>query len=186
MFIFSFILILIIIGLLYFNRPPPSISFQFHPNDIVSPADGVIKEIKRNVIISNKKYNMIHIYIGLHNIHTQVYPSNGTILSAEYYPTGIFKDARTNTDRNEKLDTRLSNGIIIRQIAGILARRIYAFDTVGTYIRRGDSLGKITLGSGCQLYLPTDQFEISNNAIIGANVSVGKTVLATAINIHKF
>ena len=183
--ILLFLILIIVALLLIFNRGPPRIDYNFSANDIISPADGVIKYIKDVELSSfglkpettSKKYKMIHIFIGLSNIHTQVYPSDGLILKAEYSPTGVFKDARGDTNQNEKLDTYLNNGIIIRQIAGILARRIEAYDPVGTNVVRGGELGRITLGSGCEIFLP-DNYRISNEIIAGCNFKVGKTIIA--------
>jgi len=165
-----------------FNRLPPKYSGRedteekVSPADaVVSPADGTITYIK-DVTIRGREYTMIHIYIGLTNVHVQVYPTDGLIVGSEYFPTGVFKDARRDTSKNEKMDTYLDNGIIVRQIAGIIARRIYAFDTVGTVVKRGGLLGKITLGSGCELFLPKDIFKV--DVMNRMNVEVGKTILA--------
>jgi len=166
--------------IIFFNRPPPRIDSKFGLNDVVSPADGTIKYIQ-NRVIDGRKYKMIHIYIGLTNIHTQVYPTDGLLTSATYFPTKVFNDARGNTDKNEKLDTYLDNGIIIRQIAGILARRIHAFDPVGTFVKRSEHLGKITLGSGCEVFLPEDLFRLSKDIIPGRDVKVGETTLAERV-----
>lgn len=183
LFLLLIIVIVFLLLLLYFYRPPPSYSYPIYSTDLISPADGVVKSI-RDVEITdlgadNKKYKVIHIFIGVQNVHTQVYPSNGLLIKAEYSPTRVFKDARGDTDSNERLDTYLDNGIIIRQIAGKIARRIEAFNPVGSIVRQGQQLGRITLGSGCEIFLPNDRFRVSDNIKVGSTVKVGHTIIGS-------
>ena len=181
MIILFLIIVFLLLLLLYFYRPPPSYSYPVYSTDLISPADGVVKSIK-DIEITNmglkRKYKVIHIFIGIQNIHTQVYPSNGLIIKAEYSPTKIFKDARGDTSQNERLDTYLDNGIIIQQIAGKFARRIEAYNPVGSIVKQGQQLGRITLGSGCQVFLPNDRFRISDNIKVGSIVKVGHTIIS--------
>ena len=174
------ILASMLVGLLAFHRPPASYSNVNQSRFIISPADGVVKFISEVDLPTQqglRKYKVIHIFIGVQNVHTQVYPSSGLVLKAEYYPTRTFEDARGNTSENEHLDTYLDNGIVIKQIAGKLARRIVAYHPVGSVVAQGEQLGKITLGSGCELFLPDDQFELAGDLVPGSRVYVGKTVL---------
>lgn len=161
-----------------FNRPPPNYPPQ-NGSVVVSPAEGTVKFI-RNTLIDGKPYHVIHIFISIRDIHTQVYPVNGLILRSEYFPTRVFKDARGNTAENEHLDTYLATSagpILIKQIAGKVARRIEAFHPVGTEVKQGQHLGRITLGSGCELYLPADKFTVIVKE--GSTVKVGLSVVAT-------
>lgn len=203
LFLLLTLIIVFLLLLLYFYRPPPSYSYPIYSTDLVSPADGIIKSIKDVEIMDlgveskksfrlkgrspyqsksfERKYKVIHIFIGVQNVHTQVYPSNGLIIKAEYSPTGIFKDARGDSSQNERLDTYLNNGIIIRQIAGKIARRIEAYNPVGTIVKQGQQLGRITLGSGCQVFLPNDRFRISEDIKTGSRVKVGHTIIGQKI-----
>ena len=199
--------IIFLLLLLYFYRPPPDYSYPLYSTDLISPADGIVKSIRDVEIMDSgietkksfrlkerspyqsksfeRKYKVIHIFIGIQDVHTQIYPSNGLIIKAEYFPTKIFKDARGNTDSNEHLDTYLDNGIIIRQIAGKIARRIEAYNPVGTSVKQGQQLGRITLGSGCEIFLPKDRFRISENIKTGSGVKVGHTIIGRNITISS-
>lgn len=175
--------------MLLFNRRPASLSRHITaaPGNkaVVSPADGVIKSVQEVTTPNGKKYTVTSIFIGIQDIHTQVYPVNGLILKAEYFPTRVFNDARKDTaTENEHLDTHLLVGggdeIIVRQIAGKVARRIEAYHPVGTEVVQGQSLGRITLGSGCELYLPKEKFGVLVKE--GNKVKVGSTVLARRVS----
>lgn len=173
--------------MLLFNRRPASLSRHVAaPGNkaVVSPADGVVKSVQEVTTTPNgKTYTVVSIFIGIQDIHTQVYPVNGLILKAEYFPTRVFNDARKDTvTENEHLDTHLLVGggdeIIVRQIAGKVARRIEAYHPVGTEVVQGQSLGRITLGSGCELYLPKE-FKVLVKE--GDRVKVGSTILARKV-----
>lgn len=177
--------------MLLFNRRPASLSRHVAAASgnkaVVSPADGVVKSVQEVTTTPNgKKYTVVHIFIGIQDVHTQVYPVNGLILKAEYFPTRVFNDARKDTvTENEHLDTHLlvSDGddeIIVRQIAGKVARRIEAYHPVGTEVVQGQSLGRITLGSGCELYLPKEKFGVLVKE--GDRVKVGSTILARKVS----
>lgn len=184
LFLLLTLIIVFLLLLLYFYRPPPSYSYPLYSTDLVSPADGIVKSIKDVEITDlgsdSKQYKVIHIFIGVQNVHTQVYPSNGLIIKAEYSPTKIFNDARGDTSQNERLDTYLDNGIIIRQIAGKIARRIEAYNPVGSIVRQGQQLGRITLGSGCEIFLPNDRFRVSEDIKTGSRVKVGHTIIGSS------
>ena len=177
----------IVLGFLgFFYRPPSSYPGRVSGGLVVSPADGVVKSVQELELLTRegkRKYKVVHIFIGLGDVHTQVYPLDGVILKAEYYPTSVFKNARGDTDENEHMDTYLHNGIVVKQIAGKIARRIETFHPVGSVVKQGEHLGKITLGSGCELYLPIDKFKPRDSVKPGVRVRVGETVIAEQLEI---
>ncbi|MFC1691444.1 phosphatidylserine decarboxylase [Nanoarchaeota archaeon] len=177
--IVSIILILLMMYRFIFLRDPVRIS---PPGPvIVSPADGRIVKIvkigdKNPVRIKKglmgkievlskdvfKKGYLISIMMNIHNVHYQRAPLEGIVQTIKYTP-GAFRNAVKDASSMQAIDNE-RNEIIIKnnkigkikviQIAGLLARRIKCFAEENKFVKKGQKIGLITLGSQVSILLP--------------------------------
>ena len=166
---------------LFFFRVPKRI-FKRKKNIIYSPCDGKIVVIEK--VIENeyfkKKRKQVSIFMSPLNIHNNLYPISGEIIYKKYNP-GKFLFAwnpKASID-NESSSIVIKNkniSIMIKQIAGALARRIITYAKPGDSVNVADELGFIKFGSRVDLFLPEDT---NINVNIGEKVKGGETILAT-------
>ncbi len=130
---------------------------------IISPADGrvvVIEEITENEYFKDKRIQ-VSIFMSPLNVHINWYPVKGKVVYSKYHP-GTFLVAwhpKSSTD-NERttvvVEDEKGRKIMIRQIAGAVARRIVCYSKEGDIVEQGDQLGFIKFGSRVDLILPPD------------------------------
>ncbi|MFA7229965.1 MAG: phosphatidylserine decarboxylase [Victivallaceae bacterium] len=158
---------------------------------ILSPADGVVKDIE---VISNCEIDCfkdgkalrVGIFLSVLNVHLNRAPCE---LTVEYkqYREGRYLDARNPNcaKENEAMTIggkAMINGVSfpigIRQISGAIARRIVCSTTIGSKLAKGEIYGMIKFGSRTEIYLPvSDDFKLKVN--IGDKVFAGVTTIAT-------
>lgn len=173
---------------LYFFRDPERII----PSDlesIVSPADGKIisiDEVIEENHITHQKMKRVAIFLNVFNVHVNRIPVAGTVLTSEHKP-GQFLDARTpdidvrNEAQNWLIETlpphkKEKEKIVVRQIAGLIARRIVAWKKEGDSLEKGERFGMIRFGSRTDVYLPLDCTLLVQPGDI---VAGGSTIIAT-------
>jgi len=165
--------------LAFFRDPRRSIPDT--PNAIVSPADGKIVAIEPNR--DNQRGpvpgHRITIFLSVLNCHINRAPCDGFIERLDYVK-GKFLNAldAESSEVNECnwIYMRCSNRrITVRQIAGLIARRIVCRVREGDEVVRGGKLGLIRFGSRTELYLPA---EANLKVHIGSQVRGGLTIIA--------
>lgn len=152
------------------------------PKVIISPADGTIVEIRtvHEPYFLNSEATMVAIFLSVLDVHVQRAPIDGEIKFVKYHK-GKFLDAR---DMNASLENE--NRVIglvgadgfrvtVRQIAGLIARRIVGWADPGAKLAKGERLGMIRFGSRVELFLPPG---IPVTAKVGDYAKGGETVLA--------
>lgn len=149
---------------------------------VLCPADGkivAIEEVFEPEFFKGKRIQ-VSVFMSPNNVHVNWSPISGTIRFMKYHP-GKYLVAwhpKSSTD-NERTSVVIENHsgvqILLRQIAGALARRIVCYAREGNSIRQGDEFGFIKFGSRVDIFLPTDA-EIK--VIIGQKVSGKQTVIA--------
>ena len=131
------------------------------PEIMLSPADGTVSditELDETRFISGRAVR-IGIFLSPFNVHVNRTPCDGTVMMVEH-KSGEFLPAYNPEapTRNESaaLGLRLDNGllIIVKQITGILARRIVCEAELGDRLTRGQRYGMIKFGSRTELYIP--------------------------------
>ena len=144
----------------YFFRDPE----RETPKDayaVIAPADGRVVAIK-NVSeenFLNREMICISVFLSITDCHINRFPVTGRVLATKYVP-GRFHKAYLNlaSRENERLatlvETEDKEQIVIVQIAGIIARRIVSYLTLGDLVQRGERFGMIKFGSRVDLYLP--------------------------------
>lgn len=180
--ILAIFLIAVLLFLLYFLRDPER---QTPAGDglFVSPADGRVVTVQQTEepIFLQGPATQISIFMSLLDVHINRAPMAGEVAFREYRP-GRFLPAyrREASHENESNLLGLVEGetqILIKQVAGILARRIVCWSSVGQQLARGQRFGLIKLGSRVDLSLPSD---VEVLVALGDKVRAGETILARA------
>jgi phosphatidylserine decarboxylase len=170
----SFILLVLV---LYFFRDPDRI-IQRDPGVFFSPGDGVVNDITDQTF-ADQEYKRIGIFLSVIDVHVQRSPVEGMVSFIEHKPGENHPayDPAASTENDQIVMGIQSNYglIIVKQIAGILARRCVNFARKDDRILSGQRYGLIKFGSRVELYLPMN-VEISCS--IGDQVFGGLTALA--------
>ena len=163
----------------YFFRSPAREIVQ-DVNHILSPADGTVTEITPVGMddFVGEPCNKIVIFMSVFNVHVNRSPIHGEIKLQRYY-CGRFRPAYKDEVgfENEHHLIGIDRGdlrITVKQIAGILARRIVSWGTLDDQLRQGDIYGMIRFGSCLEIVMP-ERAEILVTK--GEKVQGGKTVL---------
>ena len=145
----------------YFFRDPAR-RITSDPKAIVAPADGTIVGIEE---IASSPYfdgpcKRVSIFLSVFNVHINRAPFDGVVASIQYRP-GAFKNAmRADTsdlnEANTVYMTTAQGGMTVRQISGLIARRIVCKVVPGEAVAKGEKFGMIKFGSRTELYLPTN------------------------------
>lgn len=141
----------------------PSRRIPTEPGVIVSPADGTVTdvtELEADDFLGGPAIR-IGIYLSVFNVHVNRCPERARVIEVRYRP-GRFRDVRHHAAKgdNEQLWTLLESEqpphfpLVIKQIAGALARRIVCVARPGEVLERGDRIGMIKFGSRTELCLP--------------------------------
>lgn len=167
-------------GVLCFFRDPPRRT-NAAPDEAVAPADGKIVGIED--LDSSPHYDgpckRISIFLSLFDVHINRAPCEGTVRDIRYKP-GAFRAAMgaETTDTNEAnavwLDTP-HGPVTVRQIAGLVARRVVCRLAPGDTLQKGEKFGMIKFSSRTELYLPPGT-EVSVR--LNDKVRAGATVVA--------
>ena len=150
------ILVLAAAVVFYFFRDPERRVPQ-EPGAVVSPADGRVMEVVEESF-EGRPGNRISIFLSIFNVHVNRAPVAGRIESMEYRPGKFYAAMRARASvENEQNVIRLETPlgpVIVKQIAGWVARRVLAWKRVGAALQRGERLGMIRFGSRVDLWLP--------------------------------
>lgn len=143
----------------FFRHPRRSI--QFNQNQIISPADGkvvTIEEIEEDEFLNEKRIQ-ISIFMSVWNVHINWFPVLGKVKQSLHF-SGRYLAAwapKSSTD-NERCATVIYSQkgplIVVKQIAGAVARRIITYSKPDLEIKSGDQLGFIRFGSRVDVIIP--------------------------------
>ncbi len=178
-YIFSVILLLWIIS--FFRLPLRK--FVINNNNIISSADGkivAIEEVLETEFFNDKRIQ-VSVFMSPLNIHANWYPVSGKVLYSKYQPGKHFiafnpKSSLANEMTSTVIETSGQQKILIRQIAGAMARRVVCYAHKEAVITQGEQLGFIKLGSRVDLLLPLDSII---KVKLNQKVKGLKTVIAT-------
>lgn len=165
---YLFVVGMVVFGFLVtaFFRIPRRI-FTDNPSELISPADGTIVTIEQ---VYEKNYikdecMQVSIFMSGTDVHVNRYPCDGTVEYVKFRRGNYFVASYPkSSDLNERTEVglRLNNGrrILIRQVAGVMARRIVCYAKEGEHVHQNQELGFIRFGSRVDLFMPLD-FPIS-------------------------
>ena len=182
-FFFPWLLVLIVVLIIYvfwFFRDPARVSPN-DPNVVVAAADGTVADIveidEPEVVHTRQK--RVGIFLSVFDVHTNRAPVDGKIIYKKAH-AGLCLDARhadcTTKNRAMTWAFQNSSGIfVVRQLTGMIARRIVGWSNVGDEVKKGEHFGMIRFGSRTEVYLPLDAEILVK---VGDRVTGGMSVIA--------
>jgi phosphatidylserine decarboxylase len=146
---------------LYFFRDPER-PISADPLDIVSSADGKVIGVDEvdETHFGKGRMKRVAVFLSVFDVHVNRTPVAGKILKSDHKP-GEFLDARhgevdlRNESQNWLIET-VRGQVVVRQIAGLIARRIVAWSKPGDLLEKGQRFGMIRFGSRTDVYLPLE------------------------------
>lgn len=175
--------VLFLLVLQFFRSPWREIMMP-DDNLVYAPADGkivAIEEVKEDEYFEDKRIQ-VSIFMSPTNVHVNRNPIGGTVNYFRYHP-GKYLVAwhpKSSTE-NERTTVVIGNGdteILLRQIAGAVAKRIVNYLNVGEEVEQGAEMGFIKFGSRVDLFLPLDaKIEVKLNQKVKGN----RTVIARTV-----
>lgn len=158
----------------------PNIKKTLGENKIVSPANGkvvFIGEAEEGEYFKKKKLQ-ISIFMSPFDVHINRHPISGEIKYYKYHK-GKYLVAwhPKSSTKNERTTTVIENSkikLLVRQIAGLVARRIINYSKVGSKVDQASQLGFIKFGSRADIFLPLD---FKPSIKVGENMVAGVTEL---------
>lgn len=172
---FFFILALFVLN---FFRDPERV-VPAAPGVLVSPADGRVVEIRAEEIAGRSR-RRISIFMSPLNVHVNRSPVAGRIESVVYRKGSFRMASEPRASVENECNTFTVGGedeeVVVRQIAGVLARRIVFWKNVGDHVERGERVGMIKFGSRVDI-LVAPELELAVK--VGDNVKAGSTVIGT-------
>lgn len=178
---FFFCSFMLYIFLLFFFRLPVR-AMEPDPGLIYAPADGkvvVIEETMENEYFKDMRLQ-VSIFMSPFNMHSNRYPVSGLIKYVAYHPGKNMvawhpKSSELNERSTIVIETSMGTEVLVRQIAGAVARRIVTYSKKNQEVLQGDELGFIKFGSRVDIFLPVDtEVEIP----ILQQVKANKTIIA--------
>jgi len=147
---------------------------------IVSPADGKVTDISL-VQQDGERRTRISIFLNVFDVHVNRSPVSGVIEDVRYQE-GKFRNAMGagSAEENEQNVVTIrgdAGTVVLKQIAGLLARRIVFTKRVGDTLERGERLGLIKFGSRADVVFPANA---AMKVRVGDHVKGGSSVLAIA------
>jgi len=181
LWLLAFVLTLLALWVAYFFRDPERTG-ERGGAIVVAPADGKVvqvAEVDEPAFIHGRAIR-ISIFMNVFNVHVNRYPVSGSVKYVHYNP-GKFLNAATEKSslENEQSSVGIDTGksrVLVRQIAGLIARRIVTYSREGERVQQGERMGIIRFGSRVDVFLPPRS---TVRVRAGENTVAGTTVVAT-------
>lgn len=160
--LYAFLLIVLVLSIRFF-RVPIWRKTTIEEDAVLAPADGVIaanEEVMEDEYFHDKR-RQISIFMSIYDVHINFFPFDGMVTYYKYHP-GKFLVAfkpKSSTDNEHNtiiLKDKKGREILVRQIAGFVARRIVCDLEPGDEAIAGEELGMIRFGSRVDVFLPLD------------------------------
>lgn len=157
----AFVWILAGIVIRFFRIPKREL--VHNANQIIASADGTIVVVEKvfEHEVLNQECIQISTFMSPNNVHVNRYPVGGKVVYTNYHSGKylIAKHPKSST-LNERtticIETESGQKVVVRQIAGALARRIVCYAKEGEQVTQGAELGFIKFGSRVDLFIPLD------------------------------
>lgn len=150
-------------------------------NLVIAPADGVVVSVKNmdEPEFVGGRTTRVSIFMNVFNVHVNRYPMSGTV-AYRHYNKGSFGHAGTEKAslENEQSTIGLATArgkLLVRQIAGLVARRIITDHEVGTAVVQAERMGLIRFGSRVDVFVPATAKVLVHE---GEKTVAGRTVVA--------
>jgi phosphatidylserine decarboxylase len=180
LWLLALVLLVVAIWVGYFFRDPERTGPRGE-RYVISPADGqvvMITEVDEPAFIGGRAIR-ISIFMNVFNVHVNRYPVSGVVKYVHYNPGKFLHAAAEKASlENEQMSVgieRDSSRVLVRQIAGLIARRIANYAQVGAMAEQGERMGIIRFGSRVDVFVPPNSTILSK---LGDRPVAGTTVLA--------
>jgi phosphatidylserine decarboxylase len=167
--------------LLFFFRDPERIH-NAPASAVLSPADGrvMVAGEPTGEATPPGRWQQISVFLSPMDVHVNRIPVSGRITRVEYHP-GRFLPAyrKESGDLNERSEVTIDHdgqSIVVRQIVGVLARRVVCRTREGQHVEAGERFGVMKFGSRMDVFVPVDAVLHTK---VGDTVVGGVTVIAT-------
>jgi len=148
---------------------------------VIAPADGKVISViplAESTFVGGQA-TRISIFMNVFNVHVNRYPIDGVVEHRDYKAGAFFNAAAEKASaENEQSSVGLKTGygrVLVRQIAGLIARRIVTDGKKGDSVRQGERMGLIRFGSRVDVFVPAG---IQVRAKVGDVTKAGQTVIA--------
>jgi phosphatidylserine decarboxylase len=178
-FLLAFVVFMLVFSIQFFRNPKRPIS-SVDNSKIYSPADGkvvVIEETVEHEYFKDKRLQ-VSIFMSPLNVHANRVPVSGKVQLAKYHkgkylvawhPKSSTENERTTT----VIKTADGKEILVRQIAGAVARRIRNYMSEGQAVTQGEELGFIKFGSRSDIFLPVGtKVTVELDQMVKGNIDV--------------
>jgi phosphatidylserine decarboxylase len=180
LWLLAFALLIVALWVAYFFRDPERTG-ERGDGLVIAPADGrivMVTEVDEPAFLHGKALR-ISIFMNVFNVHVNRYPVSGTVRFVHYNP-GKFLNAATDKSslENEQMSVGIEDGtlrVLVRQIAGLVARRIVTYSREGDQVEQGERMGIIRFGSRVDVFLPTSATPAVK---VGETTTAGASVIA--------
>jgi phosphatidylserine decarboxylase len=174
------VLAIVAVWVAYFFRDPER-SGDRGAHLVVAPADGkvvLINQVDEPSFMGGPA-TRVSIFMNVFSVHVNRYPVSGVVRHVRYSP-GKFLNAVTDASsaENEQTSVGIDAGgarVLVRQIAGLIARRIVTYSREGDEVTQGERMGLIRFGSRVDVFLPS---AATLKTRLGELTSAGSTVIA--------
>ena len=173
------VLLLIVYTFAFFRDPERASPAE--PNAVVAAADGKVADIVEieEPEVLHARQKRIGIFLSVFDVHTNRAPVAGKIIYRQTH-AGLCLDARHAdcTTKNRAMTWAFQNErgtFVVRQLTGMIARRIVGWSKVGDELKKGERFGMIRFGSRTEVYLPLDAEVLVK---VGDRVTGGSSVIA--------
>src|SRR6476660_1897612 len=157
----------------------PNRQYSAGENTILAPADGkvvAIEEIQADEYFADRRIQ-VSIFMSPLNVHVNRNPVSGEVLYSQYhkgkYLVAWHPKSSTDNERHSVVHRHRGKEILVKQIAGALAKRIINYLKPGDQVKQGAEMGFIKFGSRVDLLLPLDaKVEVEINQKVKGGVTV--------------
>jgi phosphatidylserine decarboxylase len=178
LWLLAFCLTVIALWVAYFFRDPQRAG-ERGERLVISPADGkvvMISEVDEPTFMKSRAVR-ISIFMNVFNVHVNRYPVSGIVRMVEHAPGRFLNAANASSSlENEQTSIGIETGsdhVLVRQIAGLIARRIVTDSKDGDRVQQGDRMGLIRFGSRVDVFVPVGsaiRVKVGDGAFAGVTV----------------
>jgi len=181
MWVVAFVCILLTLWVAYFFRDPERLGDR-GARLVVSPADGrivMVTEVDEPSFLRGRS-RRISIFMNVFDVHVNRYPVSGVVRYVHYNPgkflnAAVEKASLENEQQSVGVETSAGQRVLVRQIAGLIARRIVSYSRIGDAVAQGDRMGIIRFGSRVDVFVTPDA---AVRVAPGQRVLAGVSILA--------
>ena len=171
------VLALLPLGVLLFFRDPDRSSPQ-EADVVLSPADGRVMHAgpARPDEAPPGDWKQVTIFLSVLDVHINRTPVPGRVVKVDYHPGTFLPAYRHDSHRNERSEVWIDHAgvtIVVRQVVGLLARRVVCRLKPGQFVQPGERMGLMKFGSRMDVFVPPSAtLQVEKGQMVVAGVTV--------------